>query len=365
MAAAAAATSSRRRRLGVGPLSALALVVVSLGALADDPGPSFSFRGFAKDAYFESNVALYGDAKVVSAGGSSVQLTGAGGPSAGAVAYRRPIKIVQGNPENLVSFSTHFAFSLSGGGGDGFAFALSPSGFNADGFGDMDSPFGLPLGKNGTSNGTVAVEFDSVKNAVAIDAGGLGPVKAKNLSSLDLVLNSGSKLHSWIDYEAGSRRLEVRVSRSSESRPSDPTLARFVDLWTMWKEGDVFLGLSSSNGNSSQACFIHSWSFKLRHVPRSMHSEPVDPQAIRQNAKNLGGHEKNDCFLKVLAAMVFGTGSGALGAFVVLYLWTIFGNRRPVAPEEFVVEPVDLKKCNKLEVIVVDKEAVKDVSATK
>ncbi|XP_030474257.2 L-type lectin-domain containing receptor kinase IV.1-like [Syzygium oleosum] len=346
--------------------SALAfVVVVSLGALSADPGPSFSFRQFvARDAYFESNIAMHGDAEVVG-GGPSLRLTGdTVSPGAGSVVYRRPIKVVQGNPEkNLVSFSTHFSFSLSGGGGGGLAFALSPGGSGADEFGDRGSPFGLPLGKNGTLNRTVAVEFDSVKNSVAIVVGGLGPAKVKNASSLDLVLNSGSKFHSWIDYEAGSRRLEVRVSRSSESRPSDPTLARFVDLWNMWMEGDVFLGLSSSNGNSSQACFIYSWSFKLRHVPQWMHSEPLDPQAIARNTKNLRVHEKNDCFLKVLAAMIFGTGSGALGAFVVLYLWTIFGNRRPVAPEEFVVEPVDLKKCSKLEVIV-DK-AVKDVNATK
>ncbi|XP_030521450.1 probable L-type lectin-domain containing receptor kinase S.7 [Rhodamnia argentea] len=344
------------------PFSALAFIVISLGALSADPGPSFSFHKFAKDAYLESNLAMYGDAKVVS-GGSSVQLTDAGSPSAGSVVYRRPIRIVQGNPEKLVSFSTYFSFSLSGGDGNDLAFALCPSGFNVDEFGDNGSPFGLLLEKNRPLNRTVAVRFDSAKNSVAIDVGGLGPVKVKNVSSLNLVLNGGSKFHSWIDYEAGSRRLEVRVSRSSESRPSDPVLARFVDLRTMWKEGDVFLGLSSSNGNSSRACFIHSWSFKLRHVPQWMHSEPLDPQAVGRNTKNLGVHEKNDCFLKVLAAMIFGTGSGALGAFVVLYLWTIFGNRRPVAPEEFVVEPVDLKKCSKLEVIV-DK-AVKDVNATK
>ncbi|KAF8031986.1 hypothetical protein BT93_D1026 [Corymbia citriodora subsp. variegata] len=306
----AASTSHHHLR----PLSALALVVISLGALSADPGPSFSFREFAKDAYFESNIAMYGDARVVAAAAGADRR---GGPSAGSVVYKRPIKIVQGNPENL----------------------------------------------NRTSNGTVAVEFDSLKNSVAIDVGGRGPVKVKNVSTLNLVLNSGGKFHSWIDYEAGSRRFEVRVSRSSESRPSDPTLTRFVDLWTMWEEADVFLGLNSSNGNSSQACFIHSWSFKVRHVPQWMHSEPLDPQAVGRNTKNLGAHEKNDCFLKVLAAMIFGTGSGALGAFIVLYLWTIFGNRRPVAPEEFVLEPVDLKKCNKLEVIV-DK-TVKDVNATK
>jgi hypothetical protein len=51
--------------------------------------------------------------------------------------------------------------------------------------------------------------------------------------------------------------------------------------------------------------------------------------------------------------MVFGAGCGALAAFTVLYLWTIFGNRRPVVPEECVMKPVDFeyKKVN----IVVDK----------
>jgi hypothetical protein len=51
--------------------------------------------------------------------------------------------------------------------------------------------------------------------------------------------------------------------------------------------------------------------------------------------------------------MTFGAACGALAAFTVLYLWTIFGNRRPVAPEEFSMQPMD---CEYKKVqIVVDK----------
>jgi hypothetical protein len=38
--------------------------------------------------------------------------------------------------------------------------------------------------------------------------------------------------------------------------------------------------------------------------------------------------KKNDCVLRVLIAMIFGTGCGALTTFIVLYLWTIFANKR-------------------------------------
>lgn len=57
--------------------------------------------------------------------------------------------------------------------------------------------------------------------------------------------------------------------------------------------------------------------------------------------------------MRVLAAMIFGTGCGALTAFIVLYLWTIFGNnKRAVVPEESLVEPVDVDYRKKVKIVV-------------
>ena len=50
------------------------------------------------------------------------------------------------------------------------------------------------------------------------------------------------------------------------------------------------------------------------------------------------------CFLRVLAAMIFGTSCGGLTAFTVLYLWTIFANKRgAVVPEGCSMQTLDVE----------------------
>lgn len=41
--------------------------------------------------------------------------------------------------------------------------------------------------------------------------GSLDSVIVSNVSSIDLVLSSGKKLHSWVDYDSSSKRLDVRL----------------------------------------------------------------------------------------------------------------------------------------------------------
>ncbi|KEH21627.1 L-type lectin-domain receptor kinase S.4-like protein [Medicago truncatula] len=71
-----------------------------------------------------------------------------------------------------------------------------------------------------------------------------------------------------------------------------------------------------------------------------MHSEPLDPIVPVKKSKTpmvvkpKEKAKKNGGVLRVLAAMIFDTGCGALTAFIVLYLWTIFANKRcAVVPE--------------------------------
>ncbi|XP_022744821.1 L-type lectin-domain containing receptor kinase VIII.2-like [Durio zibethinus] len=344
--------------------TALTYLIFLFKILAADQGSSFSFKSFGKDPKFESNVALFGDAHVAN-DGSWIQLTNSVSWSAGRVMYKKPIKLVEGKVRNLASFSTHFSFSMSHENGDGLAFVMVPSSFNVNVLGN--SSFGISLGLEKGKSGIVAVEFDTLKDAkyddlnenhVGIDVSSLASVKVRNLSSVKLVLNDGEKLHSWIDYEAISKRLEIRLSQSSSTRPNDPLLSYSIDLPKLWNGEEVFVGLSSSNGNSLQTCFIHLWSFKLRQVPIWMHSQPLDPEAIAKNPKPLTEERKgSNCFWRVLAVFIFGGACGALTASCLLYLWNIFGNRRPVAPEVCGVHSVDFEY--KKVKVVVDK-AVKD-----
>ncbi|KAE8720566.1 heme-binding-like protein [Hibiscus syriacus] len=344
--------------------TALICLVSFFKILAAEQSSSFSFKSFGKDPKFESNIALYGDSRAGN-DGSWIQLTDSVSWSAGAVMYKKPIKLVEGKAMNFTSFSTYFSFSMSHGNGDGLAFIMVPSSFKVDVLGN--SSFGVSLGLDKSKSGIVAVVFDTLKddehgdlseNHVGIDVGSLASVKARNLSSLNLELNNGEKLHCWIDYEATSKRFEIRLSQSSSSRPNDPLLTYSINLSKLWN-GEVFVGLSSANGNSSQTCFIHSWSFKLRQVPNWMHSQPLDPKAaVAKKPEPLTAKTKSSrCFWKVFVVFVFGGACGALMASCVMYAWNVFGDRRPVVPEECGVDPMDFDY--KVKVVVVD-DAVKD-----
>ncbi|XP_075509278.1 lectin-like protein At1g53060 [Primulina tabacum] len=320
-----------------------------LKAFPTEQNKSFDVKSFGPDAKFSRLIALYGDAEAVN-GSRSVQLSGSGAFSAGRMICRKPINLVEGyTPRKMVSFSVYFEFSMSGGNGDGLAFIMVPTGFPLNVF-------------NGGSMGMfeekkmkfLGVEFDTFKdekcgdlnnNHVGIDVGSLVSVKVSNVSSIKLELNSGEKLQSWIDYEASSKILEVRLGRSGGNKPVDPLLSHHIDLSRMWKNEDILLGLSSSSRNSSQKCNIYSWSFVSRTMPHWMHSEPMNPETYMEKGEETKAHKTTrDCAMKILAALIFGGGCGAVGAFFVLFVFAILGSRRPVTPEDLAVQPEKLEQ---------------------
>ncbi|KAK6943565.1 Legume lectin domain [Dillenia turbinata] len=332
-----------------GYFTALCLVLLYFEPLFADPLASFSYNNFDPSSDFGSELTLFGDAVVIN-GGSGIELCNSSVSSAGRVMYAKPIKFPAGNASKTVSFSTYFSFSLSPGNGDGMAFVLVPVDFPLHKF--DGSMFGLNPGLNESKFKFFAVEFDTFKNVevgdlnrnhVGIDVDSVVSKKTSNVSDVYLVLSSGQILHSWIDYDASSKRLEVRLSKLADSRPIDPLLVYYpIDLGKMWNNDQVYVGLSSSSGNSTQTSFVYSWSFKLWRVPTWMHSEPLDPNAFaeRTDSPLVTEHKRSACVLRVLAALIFGTGCGALGALIVLVLWTMLGNRRPVVPEDIAVHPV-------------------------
>ncbi|XP_075515939.1 L-type lectin-domain containing receptor kinase S.6-like [Primulina tabacum] len=183
----------------------------------------------------------------------------------------------------------------------------------------------------------LAVEFDTFKDEkygdlnndhVGIDVDSFASVKVSNVSAIELELN------------------KVRLGRIlGGKKPVDPLLSHHIDLSRMWKNEDVLLGLSSSSGNSSQKCNIYSWSFVSRTMPHWMHSEPMNPETFTEKGEeDMKVHKtRSDCAMKILAALIFGGGCGALGAVVVLFVFAIFGNRRPVTPEDLAVQPKKLE----------------------
>ncbi|CAL5210917.1 unnamed protein product [Lathyrus oleraceus] len=282
-------------------------ITLFIKILSFDPIPLFSFVDFEKDLKFKSNVAFFGNAKVVN-GESKIQLSGSGsfGAESGRVIYNKPIKLFQ----DFEVIGVEFSASRDG------------------------------------------------KNEILIRNGDSSKIYFTNLA-----LSSGEKMHTWIDYEASSMRLEVRLSKNGNLKPFDPLLWDKIEVSNVLKEEEMFVGFSPVRETNA---FLYSWSFVMRHFPpHSMHSEPLDPKVFVKNSENPMVVEskekgKSDCFLRVLAAMIFGTGCGALTAFTVLYLWTIFGNKRggAVVPEGCVMQALegDYRKVK----IVVDNKTIGD-----
>ncbi|KAL2928048.1 putative L-type lectin-domain containing receptor kinase S.7 [Bienertia sinuspersici] len=294
-----------------------------------------------------------GNAQIAN-GGSFVNLTSpSSGSSSGQIIYKKSFKFLDSKSSKpIISFSSDFTFTITPGDGDGIAFVVFPSSeelskvFDQGYFGFSDN----------IDHKFVAVEYDTRKddnvgdvngNHVGVDVGSFVSSDNSDVSSIGLLLNGGVPLKSWIDYEASSKRLEIRLAESGSEKPNQPLISHFIDLSEMWGDKEVLVGISSSNGNSKQVSSLSSWSFSIRTVPSSLHSQPLDPES-HLNEQQTVPRRKNS-FLTVLGALIFATGCGTLVAFVALFFWVIIFARHsnvstdlPLSPLEFKYEKVNV-----------------------
>ncbi|CAL0308931.1 unnamed protein product [Lupinus luteus] len=262
-----------------------------------------STQSLSRNPNFDPDIHLFGDANVVvgeEQTGSHVELT------SGLLLRNNPIKFA-----GPTSFSTNFSFSISPDAGDGVVFVLLPRERDFSSKFHGNDSFGVFVDEN-----YVAVEFDTSKddnvndlnaNHVGIDVGSLVSVAVANVSSINLVLNSGEKLNAWVHYEYGSKSLQVWLSKEGETRPKNVIVSHKIDLFKIWGDQNVFLGISSSSNhaNSKQVVSVYSWKFSLKNVD-----------------------EKNSfCTLRLLAGVIFGTGCVSMVTYVVLFMWVIFFQR--------------------------------------
>jgi hypothetical protein len=185
-------------------------------------------------------------------------------------------------------------------------------------------------------------------NHVGIDLSTFISDKISNVSSINLVLNSGVRLQSWIDYDASSKRIEVRLSKAGSSKPCDPLLVYHIDLLNMWDGEEVFIGLSSCSGNSEQISSVYSWNFKTRTVPKWLHSHPVNPMLdYNKLTKEKPFHKKRiygACIIAFVSGLALLVGCGALMALVFMYLRASFADKDAmmIKPAVFRYEKIDL-----------------------
>ncbi|KAM7270195.1 hypothetical protein ACFE04_029409 [Oxalis oulophora] len=298
-----------------------------------------------KNPNFVPEISLFGDA-MFATNSSHVQLGSTS--SNGAILQRNPFKF----RSKVISFSTEFEFSTPKGNSFGLDFMLvshdSVSRIQDGGSFDvlfekkhLGIGFRFTMGSNESDLGGGVKMGNSVF------------VNVSNVSNLEF--NSGGKLKSWIDYDGGLKKIEVRLSKYGDERPANPILAYSVDLLKLWGNDDVYGGIVlTSSGDSMDSCNVYSWKFNVRRIPRSMHSMPADPiEYENDNAERLRVHKRNVCPLTIVAGMVFLVGCGALLAFVVMFVRSVVEGMltSTVFPEEYHVKPVDYAK---IDVIVDD-----------
>ncbi|KAK3031042.1 hypothetical protein RJ639_035073, partial [Escallonia herrerae] len=319
------------------------VLVITLLPLFSEPISSLSLQPLPKNpSNFDPQIALFGDAIFINSDPTrSVRLTRPAPSSSGLLLHGKPFRFLK-----PTSFSTDFTFSISPQTRVGLALIIARSDFPSKFSSKTETPFGLH-----GENRFLEIEFDKLVNG-NVGVGVSGP-KSASISNASLA-NVGVKLQSWVDYDASSKRLEVRLGGFGSSRPYDPLLAYPIDLAGMWEGEEVVVGLSSFSGHSVQSSSVYSWSFRVRSVPKSMHSQPINPQGYTNEfvEEQERVQKKSGCALGVISGLFFATGCGVLAAIVLLILWAMFVDKNLIIPaDDGSVHPVDFSY-EKINVIV-------------
>ncbi len=177
------------------------------------------------------------------------------------------------------SFSTYFKFRFTapdaffcdgfGCGADGLVFVVQTVANNVGGAGGG-------IGYAGIAN-SVGIEFDSwyngelgdaSSNHVGIDRNGsLASLTQQFVSEADF--NSGDIWSAWVDYNAASTLIEVRLTTGS-ARPTSAFLSYNLDLAGTLGSSEAFVGFTSGTGASHANHDVLFWQMADNY-------EPIDP----------------------------------------------------------------------------------------
>ncbi|KAI4375426.1 hypothetical protein MLD38_013292 [Melastoma candidum] len=123
-------------------------------------------------------------------------------------------------PHNLLITSRPFKLSPGTSLSSYIAFSFSPNATHTHLAILLFSSKFLPLSDPGSGNPIpseerlVGVVFDARANNVGVCVGSVDPSVVRDLGSVGLAIGGGEKLRSWVDYDASSKELEVRVQKS-------------------------------------------------------------------------------------------------------------------------------------------------------
>ncbi|CAN6209073.1 unnamed protein product [Urochloa humidicola] len=279
------------------------------------PAPSAASPSFSLDLFPAAGAA----AQLALSGGANATAAAVSMASPGArVQYRTPIAAG-------LAFSTYFAFALPASAASSLAFFLTPS---AASHRDREPP-------------ALAVAFSARRVRVLL---------AGRAACQAHYPPTRKTLHAWIDYNATSAALRLRLSGGNHQTP--PLLSCPLDLSPVLRRGPVLAGFRTPSGN----CTLFSWAFHA--APYRMHSQPLNPANLHllttppPEPDRVAGRRYSPWGAAV--SLLFAAACGAMLTFFLLFLWYTVTARRPVAP----VDPSDVAY---QKIVLV---AVKDDAAT-
>ena len=181
------------------------------------------------------------------------------------------------------SFSAAFVFAIRsiapGVSAHGLTFFVSPTMNMSSAFSNQF--LGLLSKKNigNSSNHIFAVELDTVlssdmldadDNHVGIDINDLRSVKSHYAGYYDdtsgnfhnLTLASFEAMQVWVDYDGGSKKIDVTLAPLQMAKPKKPLVSTTYDLSTVLKDRS-YVGFSSSTGILDSHHYVLGWSFGM------------------------------------------------------------------------------------------------------
>ena len=201
--------------------------------------------------------------------GNRLRVTPAFGNQAGSAFSTNKVSLATG-----AAFSTYFQFEFSSPGGisdgegvgaDGLVFVVQTVANNV-------GSSGGGIGYQGILN-SVGVEFDNWNNGGVDDNNGNhvgidinGNIDSVVQANIATNFNGSGIWNAWIDYDADTDWLEVRLTQDS-LRPLLATLAYNVDLASVLGSNEAFVGFTSGTGGAWANHDVLSWQLQDEFRP--------------------------------------------------------------------------------------------------
>jgi hypothetical protein len=254
-------------------LSLLALLLIIQVAIpgvgssvyaADDNFITFKYDSFIDDGRLKTN-------GVTSYNNGRLRLTPAAEQKWGTAFNMERVSL-----KNDRSFSSYFTFQITNGGGydvgwaDGIVFTVQT-------FSNAAGAAGGGMGYQGIQQ-SVGIEFDTWNNGTGLGDpssnhiginynGVLGGSNVQSLSTSTLDMKSGT-IHAWVDYDGLNKKIEVRVNKNSDTRPTAANLTQTnVNLTSILNSNDVYVGFTAATGGAYQNHDITKWYFTNDFAP--------------------------------------------------------------------------------------------------